>query len=170
MTVSSTGPSSPSASPEYFLLWRNSEKPVGSPFNLTPFALTLNDCPKDTLKPYLAPTDCRLRPDQRAFEIGYYEQANTLKQDQEEKQRATRKARELGEMPPHKPRWFRAETDGDSGDRVWAPSRATNGQPEYWQERQKIWKQKKNGLPDVRWKDVEAIFIDEPDFLQKHWR
>ncbi|KAJ8082725.1 hypothetical protein PM082_008581 [Marasmius tenuissimus] len=167
MPVSASGPSSPSSPPEYFLLWRNSDKPVGSPFNLTPFALSLNHCPKDTLKPYLCPTDCRLRPDQRAFEIGYYEQANTLKQDQEEKQRATRKLREQGDLPPHKPRWFTAETDGDSGDRVWTPSRV-DGQLEYWQERHKIWEQKQSGSKDVGWKDVEPIFIDEPDFLQKH--
>ena len=79
--------------PEYILLWRNSEKPP-APFNLTPFAITLNDCPKDTLKPYLCPTDCRLRPDQRAFELGKYERANELKNKQEEYQRATRRARE----------------------------------------------------------------------------
>ncbi|KAJ7617400.1 Oxysterol-binding protein-domain-containing protein [Roridomyces roridus] len=98
--LSVSGLNSPSATPEYILLWRNSEKIEGSPFNLTPFAITLNDCPKDTLKPYLCPTDCRLRPDQRAFEMGKYEIANTLKNDQEEKQRAIRKKREQGEMAP----------------------------------------------------------------------
>ncbi|KAF9269762.1 hypothetical protein L218DRAFT_890596 [Marasmius fiardii PR-910] len=156
---------SPSLSPEYFLLWRNSEKSVGSPFNLTPFALTLNHCPKETLKPYLCPTDCRLRPDQRAFELGYYEEANTLKQDQEEKQRATRRAREQGEVPPHKPRWFKAETDSDSGERVWVPTRV-EGNLEYWQERQNVWKKKQSDSKDVKWKDVDDIFIDEPTFLR----
>lgn len=28
--------------PEYILLWKNSEKPANSPFNLTPYAITLN--------------------------------------------------------------------------------------------------------------------------------
>ncbi|KAJ7474889.1 Oxysterol-binding protein-domain-containing protein [Mycena latifolia] len=153
---------SPSATPEYILLWRNSEKPEGSPFNLTPFAITLNDCPKDTLKPYLCPTDCRLRPDQRAFEMGKYEIANTLKNDQEEMQRATRKLREQGEVPPHKPRWFSAETDGDTGERVWAPARLENGAMEYWTERERVWKLGGNRP----WTDVEPIFIDEPDFIR----
>ena len=36
----------------------------------------------------------RLRPDQRAFELGLYDLANELKQAQEEKQRGIRKARE----------------------------------------------------------------------------
>ncbi len=82
-----------SVGPEYILLWKNSFKPPGSPFNLAPFAISLDNCPKDILRPYLAPTDCRLRPDQRAFELGRYDLANELKQKQEEKQRATRKAR-----------------------------------------------------------------------------
>ncbi|KAF7368671.1 Oxysterol-binding protein [Mycena venus] len=154
---------SPSASsPEYILLWRNSEKPEGSPFNLTPFAITLNDCPKDTLKPYLCPTDCRLRPDQRAFEMGKYEIANGLKNDQEEKQRHTRKLREQGELAPHKPRWFTAETDGDTGERVWTPSRLDDGAMEYWAERERVWKMGGN----QPWTDVAPIFIDEPDFMR----
>lgn len=143
---------SPSSSPEYFLLWRNSEKPV-IPFNLTPFAVTLNDCP-ETLRPFIFPTDCRLRPDQRAFEMGQYELANELKNEQEEKQRATRKAREEGSVGPHKPRWFSAETDGDTGERVWTPYRVGNSL-EYWLEREKAWK---NG--GGSWKDVDPIFID----------
>ncbi|KAJ7674024.1 Oxysterol-binding protein-domain-containing protein [Mycena polygramma] len=160
--LSVSGLNSPSATPEYILLWRNSEKPEGSPFNLTPFAITLNDCPKDTLKPYLCPTDCRLRPDQRAFEMGKYEIANTLKNDQEEMQRATRKLREKGEIPQHKPRWFTAETDGDTGERVWTPSRLDDGAMEYWAERERIWREGGN----QQWTEVEPIFIDEPDFIR----
>ncbi|KAJ6531434.1 Oxysterol-binding protein-domain-containing protein [Mycena vulgaris] len=160
--LSVSGLNSPSVTPEYILLWRNSEKQEGSPFNLTPFAITLNDCPKDTLKPYLCPTDCRLRPDQRAFELGKYEIANTLKNDQEELQRATRKMREQGELPAHKPRWFSAETDGDTGERVWTPARLENGAMEYWAEREKVWKMGGN----QPWTDVEPIFIEEPDFIR----
>jgi hypothetical protein len=160
--LSVSGLNSPSATPEYILLWRNSEKPPGSPFNLTPFAITLNDCPKETLKPYLCPTDCRLRPDQRAFEMGKYETANTLKNEQEELQRATRKLREQGELPPHRPRWFSAETDGDTGERVWTPARLENGAMEYWAERERVWKMGGN----QPWTDVEPIFIEEPDFIR----
>ncbi|KAJ7708171.1 Oxysterol-binding protein-domain-containing protein [Mycena rosella] len=156
---------SPSVTPEYILLWRNSDKPEGSPFNLTPFAITLNDCPKETLKPYLCPTDCRLRPDQRAFEMGKYEIANTLKNDQEELQRGTRKLREQGELPPHRPRWFSAETDGDTGERVWTPARLEDGAMEYWAERERVWRVWKMG-GNQPWTDVEPIFIEEPDFIR----
>ena len=143
---------------EFILLWRNSVKPA-APFNLTPFAVTLNDCPPDTLKPYLPPTDCRLRPDQRAFELGKYERANVLKTAQEEHQRAIRKKRETGEMPPHCPRWFTAETDGDTGERVWSASRTESGVLEYWSEREKVWK---SGGKES-YKGVDPIFIkDEP--------
>ncbi|KAF7325030.1 Oxysterol-binding protein [Mycena kentingensis (nom. inval.)] len=155
---------SPSSTPEYILLWRNSDKPEGSPFNLTPFAITLNNCPKETLKPYLCPTDCRLRPDQRAFEMGKYEIANGLKNEQEEFQRATRKAREAGDIPPHRPRWFTAETDGDTGERVWAPTRTADGAMEYWAEREVVWKA--GGSAKQTWKGVDGIFIEEPDFMR----
>ena len=132
---------------------------------MTPFAITLNDCPKHTLKPYLCPTDCRLRPDQRAFELGKYELANGLKQDQEEKQRAMRRAREAGEVKPHRPRWFVAETDGDTGERVWNPLRDLDGDGslEYWKERERVWE----GGGGVPWKDVGSIFIEEPEFIKE---
>ncbi|KAI0089766.1 Oxysterol-binding protein-domain-containing protein [Irpex rosettiformis] len=145
-------------SSEFFLLWRNSVKPP-APFNLTPYAITLNDCPEGTLKPYLCPTDCRLRPDQRAFELGRYEYANSLKNKQEEFQRAIRKAREEGKLPPHRPRWFTAETEPDTGERVWSPARIDN-RLEYWIEREKVWNAKTSGL-DAGWRDVDRIFIDD---------
>ena len=161
-TTTATTTASP---PEHILLWRNSEKPSGSPFNLTPFAITLNDCPLDTLKPFLCPTDCRLRPDQRAFELGLYELANSLKQSQEEKQREIRKAREEGKLKPHRPRWFTAETDGDTGERVWEPVRIDDGSDdkplEYWVERERVWKLGGH----QKWKDVDDIFVEEPTEL-----
>ncbi|KAL1719000.1 Oxysterol-binding protein-domain-containing protein [Schizophyllum commune] len=160
--MSVSGPGSPSASSDYLLLWRNSEKPPRSPFNLTPFAITLNDCPKDTLKPYVCPTDCRLRPDQRAFEMGKWDLANDLKVAQEEKQRAIRRAREEGKLPPHAPRWFRAETDGDTGERVWVPSKV-EGKLEYWLERERCWRE--GGRDRTKWKEVDEIFIEEPESL-----
>ena len=147
-----------SSTPEFILLWRNSEKPP-APFNLTPFAITLNDCPADTLKPYLCPTDCRLRPDQRAFELGRYEHANVLKNKQEEFQRATRKAREEGRAAAHRPRWFSAETEPDTGERVWAPARVGN-KLEYWVERERVWGARAGGKAEA-WKAVDKIFIDD---------
>jgi len=122
----------------------------------------LNDCPQDTLRPYICPTDCRLRPDQRAFEIGQYELANELKNEQEEKQRATRKAREEGVLAPHKPRWFTAETDGDTGERVWSPVRVNNAL-EYWIERERVWNEGGD------WKDVEPIFVEEREYNPGPW-
>lgn len=151
------GPNSPSPTPEFILLWRNSEKPI-APFNLTPFAISLNNLPEDTLRPYLPPTDCRLRPDQRAFELGRYEHANTLKSRQEDFQRAIRKAREEGRMPSHRPRWFSAETDGDTGERVWSPLHIGDNVA-YWVERERAYK--KGGKE--AWPDVDRIFIgDKP--------
>ncbi|EJD53857.1 hypothetical protein AURDEDRAFT_157107 [Auricularia subglabra TFB-10046 SS5] len=153
--VSVDPPSSPS-SPEYILLWRNTPKPK-MPFNLTPFAITLNDCPDD-LTTVLCPTDCRLRPDQRAFENGDYDRANELKSKQEELQRATRRKREAGQLPPHKPRWFEAKTDPDTGERVWQPLRVGD-ELEYWVERERI--AKAGGIEKDKWKNVDEIFIQD---------
>jgi len=75
------------------LVWQASERPTGIPFNLTPFVVTLND-DNATLKPHLAPTDSRLRPDQRAMENGEYDMAAEEKNRVEEKQRAARRERE----------------------------------------------------------------------------
>lgn len=150
---------SESQSTQNVLLWKNSEKPT-APFNLTPFAITLNNCPEDTLQPFICPTDCRLRPDQRAFELGRYEHANTLKSKQEDKQRATRKAREERKIPPHRPRWFMAETEPDTGERYWAPSKVGE-ELEYWLERERVWKAKTSGDMKAAWKGVDEIFIGD---------
>lgn len=42
----------------------------------------------------IAPTDSRLRPDQRLMEEGKWQEANAIKQQLEEKQRASRRQRE----------------------------------------------------------------------------
>lgn len=123
------------AQKEYILLWRNSEKPK-APFNLTPFAITLNDIPKG-LGEYLCPTDCRLRTDQRAFENAEYDRAQGLKTLNEEKQRNTRKLRAEGKLPPHEPRWFNATVDDDTRERLWEPKRAENGEVAFWSVREK---------------------------------
>ncbi|KAG6826471.1 hypothetical protein H0H92_015660, partial [Tricholoma furcatifolium] len=146
-----------------FLLWRNSEKPTGAPFNLTPFAITLNDCRGEALRPYLPPTDCRLRPDQRAFERGMWQRANDLKTAQEQKQRAVRRAREEGRRAPHRARWFVAQIDDDTRERVWMPTSTEGGEGEveYWAERERVFKELGTcGKP--RWKDVDDIFVEIP--------
>ncbi|KZS91793.1 hypothetical protein SISNIDRAFT_456375 [Sistotremastrum niveocremeum HHB9708] len=153
----SSGFSSPSSLTEhrYILLWRNTPKPK-APFNLTPFAITLNDLPAD-LQPVLCPTDCRLRPDQRAFENGEYDLANELKSKQEDFQRQNRKRREERGETWHA-RWFDKSVDPDTGERVWQPRRKGDGL-EYWAARERIVKD--SSTADT-WVDVQKIFIDTP--------
>ncbi|KAK8233307.1 oxysterol binding protein 1 [Phyllosticta capitalensis] len=127
------------------LVWQCHERPTGIPFNLTPFVVTLNALP-DKLRPVLAPTDTRLRPDQRAMEDGQYDRAADEKNRVEEKQRARRREREAaGEH--FEPRWFRRATDDVTGEEYWAFDGA------YWRVRDRVargeaeWTQE--GLEDI---------------------
>lgn len=127
-----------------FLVWEANARPEGVPFNLTPFAVTLNALP-ERLRPFLPPTDTRLRPDQRAMEDGEYDFAATEKTRLEEKQRAARRAREAeGEV--FKPRWFSQAVDETTGDSYWQ----FNG--EYWKTRDRV-VESGNG-----WKGLDDIF------------
>lgn len=121
----------------------------------TPFAVTLND-DNPALKKWLPPTDCRLRPDQHAFEKGKFEHANNLKTELEEHQRTTRRAREKGELPPHKARWFTRTKDQDTGESYWQPSKTGEGLLEYWEERTRVGQAKERG-EQVEWKEVDPI-------------
>ncbi|KAJ8105660.1 hypothetical protein OPT61_g10042 [Boeremia exigua] len=128
-----------------FLVWQAHERPTGIPFNLTPFVVTLND-PNEKLVPIIAPTDTRLRPDQRAMEDGAYDFAATEKNRVEEKQRATRKKREEhGE--DFVPKWFTKARDATTGEEYWEFNH------EYWRVRDKVakgettWDQ--HGLEDI---------------------
>lgn len=147
-------PNTPAA--EYLLIWKINQQPPNMPFNLTRFALTLNDANPE-IKRYLPPTDCRLRPDQHAFEDGQFERANELKGALETYQRGTRVKREQGELPPHKPRWFTRTVDPDSDTPVWDPLRLDDGTLEYWQERTEQFKVVQEGQ-EPHWKGVEQIF------------
>ncbi|KAG9301527.1 hypothetical protein G9A89_008379 [Geosiphon pyriformis] len=121
------------------LLWKRAtlpEEPIL--FNLTPFALTLNDLP-DSLKPWVAPTDSRMRPDQRAMENGNYDLASSEKTRLEEKQRSKRAAREQGEIEEWKPRWFKRDVEPDTTEGYWLFNH------EYWQERERTGKEKTEG-------------------------
>jgi len=113
-----------------FLVWQASPRPTGIPFNLTPFAVTLNAIP-DRLRPLLAPTDTRLRPDQRAMEDGEYDLAAKEKTRVEESQRARRRLREQAghEFVPH---WFTQEKHPVTGEEYWK----FNG--EYWRLRDRV--------------------------------
>lgn len=132
-----------SASPA-FLVWEAHPRPTGIPFNLTPFVVTFQSLP-DRLRPYLPPTDTRLRPDQRAMEDGEYDLAATEKTRVEEKQRAKRREREArGEE--FVPRWFHKGKCDVTGEEYWASNR------KYWQRREDV------GSRGGAWKEVEEIF------------
>lgn len=131
------------ASNQAFLIWESHPRPTGIPFNLTPFVLTLNDVTAK-LKPHLAPTDTRLRPDQRAMEDGEYDFAATEKNRVEEKQRAARRRREAkGEE--FVPRWFTKSRSKETGE-------------EYWQFNGEYWKMRDDVGSGGKWEGLEDIF------------
>lgn len=131
-----------------YLIWQANHRPTGIPFNLTPFVLTFNHI-DDKLRPWIAPTDSRLRPDQRAMEDGEYDLAASEKNRLEEGQRARRREREeRGEE--FVPAWFskaRCEVTGE----------------EYWKFNGKYWDMRDKAGPDGDphiWDDLEPIYED----------
>ncbi|KAK9450282.1 Oxysterol-binding protein-domain-containing protein [Limtongia smithiae] len=142
----SPAPSTVSISNAPFLVWENHPRPP-APFNLTPFAISLNAKPAK-LEKWLPPTDTRLRPDQRAMEDGAYDFAATEKNRLEEKQRARRKEREL-EGSVHEPRWFKKAKHPVTGEEYWL----YNG--EYWLTRERLGGA---GTEKSEWPRVEDIF------------
>lgn len=139
-----------------FLLWEASGRPTGIPFNLTPFVLTLNAL-SPSLQRVLPPTDTRLRPDQRAMEDGEYEFAATEKNRVEEKQRATRKEREIkGEE--FVPKWFRKGFNKVTGEEYWlargSREDAEEGGEKLEAARLKYWDSRQRG----DWTGCEDIF------------
>jgi len=127
-----------------FLVWEAHARPSGIPFNLTPFVVTFQFLP-DRLRPYLPPTDTRLRPDQRAMEDGEYDLAATEKNRVEEKQRAKRRERDAkGEE--FTPQWFTKGMCQVTGEEYWV----SNGR--YWKMREDV------GSKGVKWEGSEDIF------------
>ncbi|XP_058192746.1 oxysterol-binding protein-related protein 1D [Rhododendron vialii] len=93
---------------EAVLLWERDKSVTKTRYNLTPFAISLNELTHGLMEK-LPPTDSRLRPDQRHLENGEYEMANTEKLRLEQLQRQARKLQERGWQP----RWFhRDKEDG----------------------------------------------------------
>uniref|UniRef100_A0A0N5A4V9 Oxysterol-binding protein n=1 Tax=Parastrongyloides trichosuri TaxID=131310 RepID=A0A0N5A4V9_PARTI len=93
----------------------NSEKM----YNFTQLTVTLNE-----EEPGVAPTDSRLRPDQRLMENGNWDEANKVKNQLEEKQRTVRRRREAeaqramqsGEpYQEYEPLWFEKAQDEYTG-------------------------------------------------------
>lgn len=108
-------------------------------YGFTTFAASLNEItPNERGK--LAPTDSRLRPDQRAAEEGDLDKAEELKQKLEEAQRRRRKAMEE-DGEEWRPKWFeRVASEG--AEEVWRLKTSNS----YWDQR------------GGKWEDVEKIF------------
>ncbi|KAM5381947.1 hypothetical protein ACJZ2D_002735 [Fusarium nematophilum] len=135
-----------------YLIWKAHDRPTGIPFNLTPFVLTFNHI-DEQLRPWLPPTDSRLRPDQRAMEDGEYDFAADEKNRLETAQRSRRRLREE-RGDEFIPAWFhkaRCEVTGE----------------EYWQFNGKYWEQRDKAGPDgdpkVAWEGLEPIYEDHVD-------
>ena len=113
-------------------------------YNFTELACQLNE-PEELV----APSDSRLRPDQRLMEDGRWDEANDEKLRLEEKQRAARRQRELEAesaaqegrpVPPYEPIWFKKEKDPFTGNTVHVFS------GKYWEcKRKQDW----SACPDI---------------------
>ncbi|KAG6041978.1 hypothetical protein E4U41_007497 [Claviceps citrina] len=99
-------------------------------YGMTVFAATLNEITEIEMGK-MAPTDCRLRPDQRFAEQGDLDGAEKWKHNLEEAQRTRR--RELEDRgEEHRPRWFVKAEDSPEGEEVW---KIKTGKEGYWEER-----------------------------------
>lgn len=116
-------------------LWRKGPLPPDpTRYNLTAFSIQLNELTPG-LEKKVAPTDCRLRPDQSFTEKGMWDEANREKQRLEHKQRAARKAADLGE--PLKPRWFSVLPAASAGKDRSPTELAFAYKGGYWEAREK---------------------------------
>ncbi|XP_071754610.1 oxysterol-binding protein-related protein 7 [Centroberyx gerrardi] len=96
-------------------------------YGFSTFALELNELTPD-LKPFLPPTDSRMRPDQRMLEEGRVDDSDRKKDEVEEMQRERRK--ELSKRgEEHVPRFFKKAKDS-SGRDVWLTNET------YWKLRE----------------------------------
>ena len=111
-------------------------------YGMTLFAAGLNEITA-VEKGKLAPTDSRLRPDQRLAELGKLDEAEAWKHKLEEEQRARRRVLEARGVT-HQPRWFARVDEAPEGEEVW---RIKAGKDSYWEARAK-----------GSWAGVEDIF------------
>lgn len=104
----------------YRTIWTRKSPPEDSEkyYNFTILACQLNE-----MEEGIAPTDSRLRPDQRLMEEGRWEESNAEKMRLEEKQRIKRRERESEAesaasqgrpYPPYEPVWFVKQQEDDS--------------------------------------------------------
>ncbi|OAA42231.1 Oxysterol-binding protein [Metarhizium rileyi] len=101
-------------------------------YGMTLFAARLNEI-TEVEKGKMAPTDTRLRPDQRLAEKGDLDEAEKWKHNLEEAQRARRREMEdKGSI--YRPKWFLKADDCPDGEEVW---KIKTGREGYWEERAK---------------------------------
>ena len=118
-------------------IWRVGElvEDAANTYGMTTFAASLNEI-TSVEKGKLPATDTRLRPDQRAAEMGDLDDAEELKSKLEEKQRVRRGIMEE-QGREYKPRWFVKVEGGDEDEEVW---KIKGGKEGYWEERSKgVW-------------------------------
>jgi hypothetical protein len=108
-------------------------------YRFTKFGININYLSKDDIL-VACPTDCRLRPDQRALEYGDEDLAESEKKRLEEKQRAKRKQME-SQGTHWQPKWFVEETDQESGENIYK----YNGG---------YWEAKSQGI----WPNIDSLF------------
>lgn len=98
------------------VIWKRTEPPADS---AKYYHFTLLACQLNEMEHGIAPTDSRLRPDQRLMEEGKFDDANVMKKKLEEHQRANKKEK-------WEPSWFKHQADPDTETKIW-----TYG-GEYW--------------------------------------
>jgi hypothetical protein len=150
------------------VLWTRTPLPSNSAdnFNFTSFAIGLNEISSE-LKTILPPSDCRLRPDQRAMEMSAWEEATEGKENLEKRQREQRKilVQEYEKMgmangPQDRlrnsipigeewwiPRWFVRKVEFDTGEEHWEFT------GDYWKQRLSV----QNGGEWPEW--VPKLFL-----------
>ncbi|KAN0060664.1 Oxysterol-binding protein 3 [Thecaphora frezii] len=130
----------------YQVLWEAAEMPPHAEeyYGFTYFAMTLNEL-SDDCRDLLPPTDSRLRPDQRAFEEGNVQEAESLKHKLEEAQRARRRDYQ-NQGTQHQPKWFHQQQE----EPQWVFGGAEG--EDYWKAR------KKKAEGEDVWKDVPRVF------------
>jgi len=120
------------------LLWKMQRNDEGAEkyYNFSRFTCELNEIEED-----IAPTDSRLRPDQRLMEEGRWDEANKEKVRLEEKQRAVRRMREQEAelatqegrtIDPIEPHWFKLVPDPYNGGKMIHEYRGG-----YWEAKEK---------------------------------
>lgn len=99
------------------VIWRVAERPddeASQSYSMTKWAISLNAEVEENERKFVAPTDSRFRPDQRALENGEYAHGNAMKAALECGQRERRQImEEAGET--WEPRWFKKITDPVKG-------------------------------------------------------